>query len=167
MFSTNLYTVITQKHAWMSENTNLKLSSAPPTTTMLLSARIFSLNSSMFSGLHCSAFWPTTNSTGVFMSNSGSSTSWQTKHKHYNSASNFLKVSAKWFHVAHHDKEQCTLSEKLWTVFPHPSWSTDSLKRETQTHNSRHVLHKGHLGAKIDIYEFINFQPTIDNKLEK
>lgn len=55
--------------------TDLRLSSAPPTTTMLLSARSFSLNSSMPSVLHCRAFWPTTNNTGVFMSSSGSSTS--------------------------------------------------------------------------------------------
>lgn len=57
--------------------TDLRLSSDPPTTTMLLSALSFSLNSSMPSMLHCRAFWPTTNNTGVFMSSSGSSTSCQ------------------------------------------------------------------------------------------
>lgn len=55
--------------------TNLSLSSAPPTITMLLSALSFSLKSSMPSMEHCSVFWPTTNNTGVFMSKSGSSTS--------------------------------------------------------------------------------------------
>lgn len=56
-------------------STNLRLSSAPPTTTMLLSALSFSLNSSMLSALHCRACCPITNNTGVFMSSSGSSTS--------------------------------------------------------------------------------------------
>lgn len=60
---------------WSEVVTDLRLSSAPPTTTMLLSALSFSLNSSMPSMLHCRAFWPTTNNTGVFMSSSGSSTS--------------------------------------------------------------------------------------------
>lgn len=54
---------------------HLRLSSAPPTTTMLLSARIFSRKSSMASTLHCREFCPMTKSTGVFISRRGSSTS--------------------------------------------------------------------------------------------
>lgn len=69
--------LIKSTHFWhrVYDGTDLRLSSAPPTTTMLLSALSFSLNSSIPSILHCKAFWPTTNNTGVFMSRSGSSTS--------------------------------------------------------------------------------------------
>lgn len=73
-----------------------------------------------------------------------------------------LKVSAKWFHEAHHDKEWFTRNEKLWTVSSYPSWPADSLQRETQTHNSSHVLHKGNLDAKIGIYH----QFTADHRQE-
>lgn len=58
--------------AALRKPTHLRLSSAPPTTTKLFSARIFSRKSSMASGWHCREFWPMTNRTGVFISKRGS-----------------------------------------------------------------------------------------------
>lgn len=72
-----------------------------------------------------------------------------------------LNVSAKCLHAAHHGKKQW---ETMDCVSSYPSGPTDSLKRETQTHNSSHILHKGHLDANTELYQFISL--IIDDKSE-
>lgn len=59
----------------------LRLSSAPPTTSRLFSARIFSLKSSTSSTVLVLAYCPMTNNVGVRLSNNGSSASCQNQHR--------------------------------------------------------------------------------------
>lgn len=112
--------------------TDLSLSSAPPTITMLLSALSFSLKSSIPSMVHCSAFWPTTNNTGAFMSNSGSSTSCKP-------VSHSGSLLLLWKQLKYRK------TPAKWCLSYYPSRPTDCKQGEAETDHSSQVLHEGHL----------------------
>lgn len=117
--------------------TNLSLSSAPPTITMLLSALSFSLKSSMPSMELCSVFWPTTNNTGVFMSKSGSSTSCKP--------------------VSCLSSMETSVTRGCKTTSSYPSRPICCKKGKAQTDHSSQILHKRHLKEIRKTLFFVSF----------